>query len=272
MSSPSGLPRTVALPMYLTHRDAEEALWASLRRYLAASGLADLPEKLQWPVDLQSHWLDPALLMSQACGYPLVTFLSGKVRVIGTFRYTAEGCDGHFCRSALVVRKDNPANSLADLRGQVLAFNSADSQSGYNSLRAMVAALPQNKHFFSSALRTDSHRQSLEQVNRGVCEVAALDCVTLAGLRQSQPELCDNIRVMGWTDPYPGLPLITSNQTSNETLALLRQALTQAMEDPELRQTREALLISSFVPLQADDYAVCADMRQTALRRGCTEL
>lgn len=272
MSALSGLPRTVALPMYLSRPDALEALWACLRRYLAAGGLADLPEKLQWPADLHSHWLDPALLMSQACGYPLVTLLSGKVRVIGTFRYTAEGCDGHLCRSALVVRKDDPANSLADLRGRTLAFNSADSQSGYNALRAMVAALAQNKRFFSSALRTDSHRRSLEQVNQGVCDVAALDCVTLAGLRQNQPELCDNIRVLGWSDPYPGLPLITSVQTSDATLALLRQALTQAMEDPELRHTREALLISSFLPLQADDYSVCADMRQTALRRGCTEL
>lgn len=34
-------------------------------------------------VDLLSHLLAPDLLLSQTCGYPFVTLLRGKVRLIG---------------------------------------------------------------------------------------------------------------------------------------------------------------------------------------------
>lgn len=272
MKAPSAAPRAVSLPMYLSRPDALEAFWDFFRQHMAASGMADLPKKLQWPGDLHEHWLDPDLFMSQACGYPLVTSLKGKVRVIGTFRYLAQGCDGHLCRSAVVVSRDCQANSLRDLRGRVLAFNSTDSQSGYNALRAKVAKLAQGERFFSRAVKTDSHQRSLEQVSQGQCDLAALDCVTLAGLRLSQPELWRDIRVLEWSDPYPGLPLITSAHTSDKTLGLLRQALAQAMLAPELTQTLQALLICGFVPLEADDYRVCINMRHDALALGCAEL
>ena len=266
------MPWAVSLPMYLSQPDALQALWSHLAGALARHGLQALPDRLQWPSDLHQHWQDPNLLLSQACGYPLVTFLSGKVRVVGTFRYTAAGCSGYLCRSALVVRAGDRAQKLADLRGRILAFNSTDSQSGYNALRAKIAPLGSDGRFFSAAVPTGSHVQSLKRVSQGLADLAALDCVTLAGLQISQPELCRSVRVLDWSDPYPGLPLITSGQTSDQTLGLLRQVLAQAMEAPELGAVRDALLIGGFVPLNARDYARCHDMRETAQALGCTQL
>ena len=272
MNSVPAAQRAASLPMYLSRPDALHALWGFLRQQLLAAGLQRLPMELQWPGDLHHHWLDPDLLLSQACGYPLVTFLSGRVRVIGSFRYSAEGCDEHLCRSALIVRGNDPATSLTDLRGRIIAFNSTDSQSGYNALRALVAPLAHGERFFSQAFETGSHRASLELVAEGRSDLAALDCVTLAGLRLSQPALCQHIRVLGWSDPYPGLPLITAGDTDDETLRLLRQALMQAVQAPELAEPLKALFIQEFVPLHVDDYAVCSTMRDRALALGCTAL
>jgi len=130
---------TASLPMYSATPHHVEAFWEHLRVLLAAQGLRHLPLHLSWPSELPSHWLDPGLWLSQACGYPLVTQLAGRVRLVGTFCYQVPGSIGHLCRSQLVVRAEDRNQSLADFRGGTVAYNSTDSQSGYNSLRAMVA-------------------------------------------------------------------------------------------------------------------------------------
>ncbi|MDC6668670.1 hypothetical protein OEZ84_28465, partial [Leclercia adecarboxylata] len=38
-------------------------------------------------LDLRGLWLAPQLLVSQTCGYPLMTQLRGQVRIIGRPRY-----------------------------------------------------------------------------------------------------------------------------------------------------------------------------------------
>ena len=87
----------------------------------------------------------PASILSQTCGYPYATRLRGRVRLVATPVYRAEGCDGARYRSVLLVRADDRAENLADLRGRRVALNADDSQSGHNALRAAVAPLAQRR-------------------------------------------------------------------------------------------------------------------------------
>lgn len=89
----------------------------------------------RWPEsDLLNHWQQPALILSQTCGYPLVTQLP-EVQVVGCFHYTAAGCEGSHYRSFLVTRSEDRPLTLADFRGRRAVCNSPDSQSGYHALR-----------------------------------------------------------------------------------------------------------------------------------------
>jgi hypothetical protein len=64
-----------------------------------------------WPQEaLLSHWRSDALLLSQTCGFPLVTQLP-DVQTVGCFHYSAPGCDGFHYRSLLVTRGKHPANA-----------------------------------------------------------------------------------------------------------------------------------------------------------------
>jgi len=269
----AGPPPLASLPMYTSLPAQVEAFWQALARRLHAAGVEDVPPHLAWPADGHvAHWRDPALLLSQACGYPLVTVLAGRVRVVGGFHYLVPGAGGVWCRSALVTRVDEPTRDLAALRGRCVAYNSTDSQSGYNCLRALVAQLTTDGRFFGGRLQTGSHRASVEAVRDGLADIAAIDCVSLAGFARTEPAVMRGIRVMGYSDPYPGLPLITSVSTSGATLAALRAALAQVVHDPALQALREDLFITGFEPLEASAYQVCADMRESAAALGCLAL
>lgn len=259
----------IALPMYDLHRPDTVALLRALTELLAAQGIV---VKALCPQEaLLSHWRSDTLLLSQTCGFPLVTQLP-DVQTVGCFHYTAPGCDGFHYRSLLVVREDNARQTLADFRGRVVACNAEDSQSGYNALRKMVAPLAQGGAFFSSVILSGSHRQSLAAIGQRRADIAAIDCVSWALLARHEPELLAGLKVMGSTPLAPGLPLITAKQTSASTLAKLQDALHELVSHPRYQAVCDALLITGFSPIARDAYSPLLAWRDEAAALGVTHL
>ena len=263
--------RIASLPMYDADPAAVEAWWYAISRALRVQGMADVPAVLETPAQLEAHWRDPRLLLSQACGYPLVTSLLRSVQVVGAFRYTAPGCSGFDYRSDLVARADD-ADSVEGFRERVAAINSPDSHSGCNALRGLVAPLARNGAFFADQLVTGSHRRSLAAVQSGAADIAAIDCVSLAGFRRRDPELLRGLRVVGSTALAPGLPLITSGTSTAADLAALRKALQAACSDPALADVRAALFIGGFEIVSAGAWRVIEEVRQSASHFDLAEL
>ncbi len=261
-----------ALPMYLPAREQVENLWQALASLLRESTDLDLPSSLTWPVDHHDHWKEPELLISQTCGFPLSTELRNKVQVLGAFAYYAHGADGIYCSSQLICRHGDVRASLADFAGSTLAFNATDSQSGYNALRALIAGSSELRPFFGASIETGSHVNSVASVISGKADMASIDCVTLALWRRDNPELAEGVRVFGQTEPYPGLPLITSLVTPPAHLQSMRAALTRLASEPRFEAVRAPLLIRGFQPLELADYAPCVEMQALAARRGLTAL
>ena len=272
MTNPHTPSRISALPMYQGGHPRAHAFWAALAGLLRERGLQNVPDHLTASDSLHAQWLAPQLLLSQACGYPLVTQLKAQVQVLGTFAYDAPGCQGVMCRSQLLVRQADAALALSAFAGRTVAFNSQDSQSGYNSLRALVAPLAQHGHFFGQQVPTGGHLLSIDAVREGQADMAAIDCVTLAGVARYQPEKLEGLHVWGETAAYPGLPLITSASTSAQEVAILREALAHISTHASYRQVCEPLLIQGFEALNYADYQVCTDMREQALALGVESL
>jgi ABC-type phosphate/phosphonate transport system substrate-binding protein len=233
-------------------RAAHDALWATLGARLRTAGLP-APETLTRAADIHAVWARADLLLGQTCGYPYATRLRGKVRLVATPIYAAEGCDGPHYRSAIVVRAEDPAESLADLRGRRVAYNGKDSQSGVHALRAAVAPLGEGGRFFAAALETGGHRASAAAVAAGRADAAAIDCVTWALLGDVAPGETAPLRVLGWTPSAPGLPLITAAGTDDATLQTLRALVVETFAAPETAARRAPLRIAGAEAL--DDRA-----------------
>lgn len=153
------------------------------------------------------------------------------------------------------MREEDRHLTLADFRGRRAVCNSPDSQSGYNALRKKVAPLASGGQFFAQTSFSGSHRQSLIDVKRGAGDIAAIDCVTWALLQRHEPERLAGLAVIDRTPLTPGLPLITSHNTSPETLNAIRDALRELVDAPEYREVRDAVLIDGFSVVTRDAYA-----------------
>ncbi len=245
-----------------------DALWAGIAARLRAHGVA-APAGLWRGGELAAVWTDPRLLLGQTCGYPLVTSLAGRVSVVATPCYLAQGCDGPLYRSAVVVRQADTSASLADLRGRRCALNDAASNSGTNVLRAAIAPLAAGAaRFFSQVVVTGAHAASVAAVANGQADVAAVDCVTWAHLQRFRPETAGRLRVLAWTEATPGLPLVTASATSGATRAILGGALDEVSADPALAGTRAALLLGGFVQVAAESYGRIAELERRAVLAG----
>jgi len=229
--------------------------WDGLARHWRAAGLRDVPEASEEPRELYELWLAPDLFFAQTCGYPLTHELKDKVTLVATPRYAAPGCEGASYRSFIIVREDSAIESLADLAGKTAGINGYDSQSGWNVLRRALAPVLTAPGAFPRIVETGAHRRSIAAVRAGDVDVAAIDCVTFALLRQAAPNEVEDLRVIAASERAPSLPYITRKDIAPEDLARLRQGLKAAMADPDLADIRRALLIGGieFLPETAYD-------------------
>jgi len=244
-----------SLPMYdwPEVRWANDALWAAIRDRLRAAGI-DAPDTLDRERPSGEVWRDPALVLSQTCGYPYATALRGHVRIVGTSAYEAEGCAGPFYSSVLVARANRDAGALAAFRGERFAFNSRDSLSGYVVLRQAMQA----EGLADSAVRwveTGSHRGSVLAVAEGRADLAAIDAVCWALATRREPDAAARLRVIATTPLRPGLPLITAGHRGDAGAEAIRAAVSDALRSPDTLGARQALFLVALESLDQGDYA-----------------
>ncbi len=258
------------LPMYdppLLHA-ATDAWWSGLARAFRHEGIEDLPERLTRGMPEYELWARPDLIFAQTCGYPLMKSFRDRLKVVATPVYDAPGCEGPHYRSWILVREASPLMQLAELRGTRVAYNSTDSQSGYNALRATLAPLAKNGHFVSAAIQTGGHRKSIAAVREDRADFAAIDCVTYAILVRHQPQLLYGTRVIAGTPSAPSLPYVTAKETTDDDLARMRNGLKEALIEPDLAWAREALLIAGAEILADDAYETMLTQEREALAQG----
>ena len=259
-----------SLPMYNLPEtaDASAALWRGLARHFRRAGIPDVPDALAAQPKVPDHWLSPDLLFSQTCGYPLTHALAGGVQLVATPCYDAPGCDGPSYCSILVVAAGSQATSPADLQGKRAAFNTPDSQSGMNALRAVIAPLAEGGRFFAEIIETGGHAASLDLVAAGGADVAAIDAVSLALFALYRRPAAARVRELCRSPSAPSLPFITAGGASHERVMRLRDGLRTAMADPDLAGARQALLLRDIMLLPDSAYEPILEMERAAQRRG----
>ena len=253
-----------ALPMYDWPEvtDATDRLWAALRDALRAEGIA-APEALARDIGLMAGWTDPGLVLGQTCGLPYVRELAGRVALIGAADYGVEGCAPGWYRSAVVVRADDPRETLDAFRGARLAVNGRDSQSGYGAILHHAAPLARDGRFFGGVAVTGAHAASVPSVADGSADIAAIDLVSWRLCRRYLAE-AGRLRVLLLTDPTPGLPYIAAAGRRRRPIPQgHRRGASRSLDS----DTRETLGIVGFVPLEPADYAVIADRLAAAEAR-----
>jgi ABC-type phosphate/phosphonate transport system substrate-binding protein len=265
---------TASLPMYNLPemRAANARFWEALRGLLLEAGLDDVPESLTFERRPVPERLEPELLFSQTCGYPLETVFKGQAIRLGAPVYDAPGCEGPTHRAFFVVPAASPARSLADLKGGFFLLNSPVSNSGMNLPRRALAEIAGGKAFFRAVIETGGHPASLDRLLRGDGDVASIDCVTFAFLQRYRPEAAAQFRIIGETPPSPAIPFVTSVATPSATVDTLRAALRRIGGEPRYAAARAGLMISGIEDVPDAAYRGLLDYEREAAELGYPEL
>ena len=252
--------------------DATDAWWRGVAGHLRTAGIDAVPDGLQRETPFADNWRNPRLLLSQACGYDVLYDSADALVPLATPRYSAPGCDGPRYCSAIIVRADDAAASLADLRCGTVAINDVTSHSGLNALRPLAAAHSRGGVLFGRVVLSGSHPDSLELVQNGDADLACVDVVVLELVRRLRPNTLAGLRVLAHSDAALAPPYVTSIATDAPLRARLRSALAAAAADPALATCRAALLIAGFEFVGEDAYRELAAFEASSLAAAYHEL
>ncbi|WP_130905878.1 PhnD/SsuA/transferrin family substrate-binding protein [Pseudomonas sp. Sample_22] len=221
-------------------------------------------------LSLMDLWLSPQLLLTQTCGYPLMTALRGKVRVLGRPRYELpDSSGGHHC-SLLLSRADDRRRTLPEFLGSRGVINGEDSNSGMNLLRHRLAPLHRDGQFFASVGTSGSHRESLRWLQQNRADLAAIDSVTFAFLARHAEAQVAGLRVVARSAFSPTLPYITAASLCAGQAEKIRHVMNQALG--ELPQVAEVLALREVLPASEGDYQVILDYQREAETLGYGQL
>lgn len=224
---------------------AHERYWQLIRKGLSDVGLKS-PKELSQDAEEFFVWNHPDLVLSQTCGMPYRTWLHDKVALVGTPDFGVTGCPAGYYRSAIIVRKDDARADLSAFENATFAYNQTFSQSGY---AAPYWHAKPSGFWFKTRVHTEQHLLSAKSVADGRADVASLDAVSWRNIQKYEP-FADTLRVLEWTDPTPGLPLITALGNDTPAIYAAVEKAIAALSDDD----KHGLGLRGLVLIPKEDY------------------
>lgn len=163
--------------------------------------------------------------------------------------------------SDLIVATTSAARSIEDLRGAVFAFTDPMSFTGHIYPTYLIQQLGETPDaFFGRTFYTYSHDDAIRAVAEGIADAAAVDSLVLDFSLARDPALADRIRVIHRSPAFGIPPVVVSPQVRPQLRAQLQEILQNMRQDPEGRQSLDALDIDTFVPIDDNAYQSVRDL------------
>jgi ABC-type phosphate/phosphonate transport system substrate-binding protein len=251
---------------------AKAAFWRAIGVEFQEAGGSDVPAALDFARPTVPERIEPELLFSQICGYPLRKLFGSQAQVLAAPVYDAEYCDGATHCGVFVVHRTARYQRLADLQGCRLVFGGPYSNSGMNLPRRAVAEIAGGSPFFGSATETDSQAGNLELVARGEADATCVDNVTYAFLGRHRPQVATLLRVLALTPRSPSIPFVTAAATDPAAVEGLRRALRAVATAPRWADVRAGLMLRDIVAIEDDRYDRLLEYEQESTELGYPNL
>ncbi len=235
---------------------------------------------LEWlehpaPRPLHELWQRNDLGCAFVCGYPWVAWY-GADRPLALAaplpsNPRSEGRAVYW--SDIVVRTDAAFERLEDLFGRRMAWTAADSQSGHQALRTLLAERSGGQPLFSATVGPLlTPRCVVEAVLAGQADAGPLDSFWHDLLRRHEGALAAQLRTVART-PLTPMPLLACAATMPaDARERLIAALLAVGGSDDLAALREPLQIEGFARVDGADYELLAQRAAQADRTGYTRL
>jgi phosphonate transport system substrate-binding protein len=170
--------------------------------------------------------------------------------------------------SDVIVHRNSPVRTFADLRGRSWAYNDLDSHSGYNLTRYHLVRIGKTGGFFGHVLEAGFHQRAMQMVAAGEVDAAGIDSQVLAIEFRDHPDLAEELRVIETLGPSAIQPVVAAPHLPGNVKAGLRATLLRLGDDPVARKDLARGFVERFVPVTDADYDDIRGMLATAEQAG----
>ncbi|HEX2906030.1 MAG TPA: PhnD/SsuA/transferrin family substrate-binding protein [Phototrophicaceae bacterium] len=156
--------------------------------------------------------------------------------------------------SDVIVHRDHPAASFADLRGGSWAFNEPESQSGYGITRYHLVTRGETNGFFGQVIQAGFHQEAIRRVAAREVDATAIDSHVLAIELRDHPELAHHIKIIDTLGPSTIQPFTAAPHIPMTLQADVQRVLAEMHLDPEAKSRLEQYLVERFARVEDADY------------------
>ncbi|MBI1281120.1 MAG: PhnD/SsuA/transferrin family substrate-binding protein [Anaerolineaceae bacterium] len=153
--------------------------------------------------------------------------------------------------SDVIVHRDSPFHSFADLRGCSWAYNEPQSQSGYGITRYWLVQRGETNGYFREVVQSGFHQKSIRMVCRREVDASAIDAQVLAIEMRDHPQFAEKLRVIDSFGPSTIQPLAAACRLPKA----LKQDIQAIFAEIHREATSRAHLDKGFI----DHFATVSD-------------
>jgi len=165
--------------------------------------------------------------------------------------------------SYIIVAKDSPITTFAELRGKRFAFTDPLSNTGKLVPTYMLGKLKETpESFFQETIFTKSHDKSIKAVAQGIVDGAAVDSLIWEYLNATNPEFTAKTRILQKSPPFAIPPVTVPANLAPELKAKLKLAFLNAHLDPRGREILQKTKIDKFVVIDDQAYDSVRAMKE----------
>ena len=151
-------------------------------------------------------------------------------------------------QSYIITGRDNPAENLEALKGQVFAFTDPLSLSGRMYPVATINSLGYTTDFFfKKTFYTESHDKSIEAVATGLADGAAVDSLIFDSLFELGNSFAHKVRIIHKSGEFGMPPVVVAPGLDKQTKRTLLKVLLNMADDPRGKIVLEHLEMDGFV-------------------------
>jgi phosphonate transport system substrate-binding protein len=174
--------------------------------------------------------------------------------------------------SDVIVGRDAPFRSFADLKGASWAYNEPRSHSGYGITRYTLVRMGETAGFFGRVVEAGFHQDAIRMVASGEIEASAIDSQVLDVELRDHPELAERIRVIESLGPSTIQPVTVARRLPEEQRREIRAALLEMGDHPDGRRALALGMVRRFVPADDASYGDIREMLEACESAGFMEL
>ncbi|GBD87265.1 phosphate-import protein PhnD precursor [bacterium BMS3Abin03] len=160
-----------------------------------------------------------------------------------------------YYQAYIIVNKNSNISSFDELKGKTFAFTDPLSNTGYKfAIKLLNQIHSKPDQYFSKTIFTYAHDYSIQAVERGLVDGAAIDGLVYEYLKVNHPQRITNIKIIKKSEWFGIPPFVYTRNSNQEIIKKIQNILLNMHLDNKGKSILKDLQIDKFVLVDPSIY------------------